>query len=158
VLPLESKSQPIINAAASQRMAKCGVGLVLPSYLPNGYRMSIFRERPYREHCYEAIYSGPNGCEFVISGGTGGWGSPGTIRSWAIYTNAIGRVILEEVDGSRLIPPQSNTLLAMPTPTSNQSVIREFPRAGYILNFQCKSSLFHPASAQRIIRGLKIQR
>jgi hypothetical protein len=85
----------------AKELKKCGVALVMPGYLPEGFKLASFTQDqcPGRMSGYVAVFKGPNRCEFEISGRNGGWGAPGPIRQWQFRSPLLGPVTLEEWDG-----------------------------------------------------------
>lgn len=151
---LEKHQQP--NATA---LAKCGVALVMPGYLPAGFQLASFRQDPCpsRMAGYQSVFKGPNRCEFIISGSNGGWGAPGPIRVWKFRSPLLGPIILQEWDGSSMLPSRANYLAAMVTPYNGVPVLPKYPKAGYVFNFSCTNKLFSPETAKQIIMGVNIQ-
>jgi hypothetical protein len=143
----------------AKELKKCGVALVMPGYLPEGFKLTSFKQDPCprRMSGYEAVFKGPNRCEIRITGRNGGWGAPGPIRQWKFRSPLLGPVTLEEWDGSmsnRL--GDANYLNAMVLPSDGVPVLTAYPKAGYVFNFSCYGKLFSPESAKRIIMGVKI--
>lgn len=141
------------NAAA---LTKCGVALVMPGYMPPGFKLASFRQDPCPGVMagYEAVFKGPNRCQFSIAGSNGGWGAPGPLREWRFRSPLLGPIVLEEWDGSMLKTP--NYLNASAIPTGGAPVLAAYPRAGYVFNFSCQDNVFSPDMAKRIIIGAKI--
>lgn len=143
----------------AEALKKCGVALVMPGYLPEGFTLSSFQQDPCpgRMAGYEVIFNGPNRCEFRIRGANGGWGAPGPIRQWKFRSPLLGPVTLEEWKGSMSNRGGgANYLTAMVIP-SEAPVLSAYPKAGYVFNFSCVGTLFPPDSAKRILTGVKIQ-
>jgi hypothetical protein len=142
----------------AKELKKCGVALVMPGYLPEGFKLSSFKQDPCpgRMSGYEAIFKGPNRCEFTIRGSNGGWGAPGPIRQWKFRSPLLGPVTLEEWDGSMGNQGGgANYLNAAVLPSDGDPVLSAYPKAGYVFNFSCYGKLFSPESAKRIIMGVK---
>jgi hypothetical protein len=142
----------------AKELKKCGVALVMPGYLPEGFKLSSFKQDPCpgRMSGYDAVFKGPNRCEFKIGGSNGGWGAPGPIRQWKFRSPLLGPVTLEEWNGSMSNQGGgANYLNAMVIPLEGP-VLSAYPKAGYVFNFSCYGKLFSPESARRIIMGVKI--
>jgi hypothetical protein len=138
------------TATQKQALKKCGVALVLPTYLPPGFKMSSFQldNCPYRQHQgYDATYTGPNQCEFGFSGANCGWGAPGPVREWKVKTKLFGTVILAEFEGEA---GGSNHLSADATDTP---YFKSYPKTGYMIGFSCKNKLFNVNDAKRILQS-----
>lgn len=143
----------------AKELQKCGVALVMPGYLPEGFKLSSFTQDqcPGRMSGYEAIFKGPNRCEFQIRGSNGGWGAPGPIRQWKFRSPLLGPVTLEEWNGSMSNQGGgANYLNAAVLPSDGDPVLSAYPKAGYVFNFSCYGKLFSPESAKRIIMGVNI--
>lgn len=152
-------NQPRPGNQETKELKKCGVALVMPGYLPEGFKLSSFKQDqcPGRMSGYEAIFKGPNRCEFRISGANGGWGAPEPVRQWKFRSQLLGPVTLEEWGGSTSHPGAgANSLNAMVIP-SEGPVLSAYPRAGYVFNFSCEGKLFAPESAKRILMDVKVQ-
>lgn len=107
---------------------------------------------------YEAVFRGPNRCEFNVRGSNGGWGAPGPIRQWTFRSPLLGPVTLEEWEGSmNTRSGGANYLNAMVLPDDGKPVLPPYPKAGYVFNFSCFGKLFSPESAKRIIMGINLQ-
>jgi hypothetical protein len=134
-------------------LAKCGVALVMPGYLPAGFQLSSFQQDPCpgRMSGYEALFKGPNSCEFRITGSNGGWGDGGgnLIREWKFRSTLLGPVTLWE---------RENSLDAMMLPEEGRPILAAYPNAGYGFNFGCKARRFSPEAAKRVIEEVVIQR
>jgi len=142
----------------AKELKKCGVALVMPGYLPEGFKLSSFKQDPCpgRMSGYDAVFKGPNRCELRIRGSNGGWGAPGPIRQWKFRSPLLGPVTLEEWDGSMSNQGGgANYLNAMVIPLEGP-VLSAYPKAGYVFNFSCYGKLFSPESAKRIVMGVKI--
>ena len=138
------------TATQKQALKKCGVGLVLPSYLPPGFKMSSFKLNgcpPNRFQGYDATYTGPNQCKFTFGGSNGGWGAPGPVRAWKVKTKLFGTVILEEYENEA---GGSNYLVASATDTP---YFKSYPETGYGVGFICKNKLFNLNDAKRILQS-----
>lgn len=151
-----NQQRPGIEEAKA--LKKCGVALVMPGYLPEGFKLSSFKQDqcPRRMSGYEAIFKGPNRCEFSISGSNGGWGAPGPIRQWKFRSPLLGPITLEEWDGSMVTGGGGANYLNAAAIPSERPVLAAYPNAGYLFNFSCYGKLFSPESAKRIIMGVKI--
>lgn len=135
---------------ARQRKAleKCGVGFVLPSWLPLGFKMATFKLEDCSESRfpgYDITYNGPSQCELRLSGRNGGFGAPGWVREWQVKTKLFGTVVLAELAGSR-----SNGLNAM---IIDSPYFKSYPRTGYIYSFSCENKLFNVNDAKRILQS-----
>ncbi len=138
------------TAMQKQALKKCGVALVMPSYLPPGFKITSFKlsHCPYHRHQgYDVTYKGPNQCQFSLWGSNGGWGAPGPVRTWKVKTNLFGTAILEEYEGEA---GGSNYLVASAT---NTPYFKSYPETGYIYNFKCKNKLFNVNDAKRILQS-----
>jgi hypothetical protein len=138
------------TATQKQALKKCGVALVLPSYLPPGFKMTSFKLNncPYHRHQgYQATYEGPSQCEFRLGGSNGGWGAPGPVREWQVKTKLFGTVVLEEWEGEA---GGSNVLVAGATDTP---YFNSYPETGYVYSFECKNKLFNVNDAKRILQS-----
>jgi hypothetical protein len=143
----------------AKELKKCGVALVMPGYLPKGFKLSSFKQDPCpgRMSGYDAVFKGPNRCELRIRGSNGGWGAPGPIRQWKFRSPLLGPVTLEEWDGSMSNQGGgANYLNAAVLPSDGDPVLSAYPKAGYVFNFSCYGKLFSPESAKRIVMGVKI--
>ncbi len=143
----------------AKELKKCGVALVMPGYLPEGFKLSSFKQDPCpgRMSGYDAVFKGPNRCELRIRGSNGGWGAPGPIRQWKFRSPLLGPVTLEEWDGSMSNQGGgANYLNAAVLPSDGDPVLSAYPKAGYVFNFSCYGKLFNPESAKRIVMGVKI--
>lgn len=140
------------SSLQKQEIKKCGVALVLPTYLPPGFRLARYRQDPCpgRMAGYDAEYRGPNQCRININGSNGGWGAPGPEREWLFHTKLFGQVRLEEWSSG--VPGEPNYLSAMITP-HDKPVLPAYPEAGYIYNLSCKNRLFNPGEAMKVIRS-----
>jgi hypothetical protein len=67
----------------AKELKKCGVALVMPGHLPEGFKLTSFTQDPCpgRMSGYDAVFKGPNRCEIRIGGSNGGWGAPGPIAA-----------------------------------------------------------------------------
>jgi hypothetical protein len=138
------------TATQKQALKKCGVALVLPSYLPPGFKTTSFKLNncPYHRHQgYYVTYKGPNQCEFSLGGSNGGWGAPGPVREWKVKTKLFGTVILAEFEGEA---GGSNYLVADAT---NTPYFKSYPETGYIYAFECKNKIFNVNDAKRILQS-----
>jgi hypothetical protein len=153
-LPFGINANIVSAQTATQRQAlkKCGVGLVLPSWLPPGFKMATFNLKDCSESRfpgYEMTYKGPSQCEFSLYGQNGGWGAPGPVRQWQVKTKLFGTVVLEEWEG-RLSGNDNNYLNAAAT---NTPYFKSYPKTGYVYSFSCKNKLFNINDAKRILQS-----
>ena len=138
------------TATQKQALKKCGVALVMPSYLPPGFKMISFKlsHCPYHRHQgFDATYKGPNQCEVNLHGSNGGWGAAGPVRVWKVKTKLFGTVVLEEFEGEA---GGSNVLVAAATDTP---YFKSYPETGYVYSFECKNKLFNVHDAKRILQS-----
>ena len=139
------------TATQKQALKKCGVALVLPSYLPPGFKMTSFKldNCPYYRHQrYQATYEGPSQCEFRLGGSNGGWGAPGPVREWQVKTKLFGTVVLEEWESIR--GKSHNDLIAA---AITPPYFKSYPETGYVYNFSCKNKLFNVNDAKKILQS-----
>jgi hypothetical protein len=138
------------TATQKQVLKKCGVGLVLPGWLPPGFRMAQFR----LENCsasrfpgYEITYKGPSQCEIRMNGQNGGFGDAGLLRrEWQVKTKLFGTVVLQELEqGSK-----SNSLNAK---LWDMPYFQFYPKTGYIYEFGCENKLFNVNDAKKVLQG-----
>jgi len=137
------------TAAQKQVLKKC-VALVLPSWLPPGFKMTTFET----EDCstsrfpgYTITYKGPSQCAITLSGSNGGWGADGPVREWKVKTKLFGTLILEE---KKNYAGGSNHLFAG---AWNPPYFKAYPNTGYVYLFECNNKLFNVNDAQRIIQS-----
>jgi hypothetical protein len=157
-------NQSAIAQTSSQirKMRAVGVPVVLPSYIPNGFRLTNFKIGSPSDHAYETTYKGPNNCEISVTGADGGWGATGPVREWTVNTQLYGKVILEEWDGSNTTYTGPNYFMAGVLPNPNESekgkggVIKGFPKAGYLFVFSCDHSVFSRQTATRILQSARL--
>jgi hypothetical protein len=149
------------TAEQIRKMRAGGAPVVLPSYVPQGFRLTNFKidvksVKPpdiYNNN-YEAIFKGSNNCQFEITGESHPqWGGEGPVHQWIVNTNLFGKITLEESDGSYANSP--NYLIAQAGAGEPKSV-PGFPNAGYTFNFSCRNSVFNYKTAIEIIKSLRV--
>jgi hypothetical protein len=152
-------SQNTVAQTANQikKMRAVGIPVVLPSYIPTGYKLTSFKIINYSyddlyKGSYKAIYKGKNSCEISALGGDGGFGGGGSIRQWIVKTELFGRVILEESGDYK----GQNFLNVLIIPPSRNREFIHFPKAGYEFEFQCKYSTFSYKTAIKILKSLRV--
>lgn len=141
------------TAAQRQVLKRCGVGLVLPGWLPPGFKMTAFK----LENCsesrfpgYETTYAGPSQCEIRMNGQNGGFGDAGLLRrEWRVKTTLFGIIVLQELKRGNTNNDLQAALWDMP-------YFKSYPKTGYIFNFSCESKLFSVNDAKKILEGLAL--
>jgi len=137
------------TATQKQALKNCGVALVLPSYLPPGFKMTTFKfsHCPYHRHQgYGVTYKGPNQCEVSFHGSNGGWGAADAVRTWKAKTNLLGTVIAEDYEdkagGSKRVAGAADT-----------PYFKSDPDTEYIYSFEYKHKSFNINDAKRILQS-----
>lgn len=149
-------------AQVAQALSHRGVPLVMPTFVPQGFRLTHFQTEgldesvPSRYIGYDATYQGPNNCEIDIGGSNGGWGAPGPVRQWIVNTPLFGEIILEEWEWHQ--GPNYLNAAALPDVDSERGVLPDFPNAGYVFNFSCRYSVFSPQQAAQVLMSMQIFR
>lgn len=137
------------TATQQQALKRCGVGLVLPGWLPPGFKMAAFKLSDCSESRfpgYEVTYKGPSQCEIELGGQNGGFGAPGWVREWKVPTKLFGTVVLAEMEGGS----GSNRLMSM---IIEPPYFKSYPRSGYIYTFSCQNKLFNVTDAKKILEA-----
>jgi hypothetical protein len=143
-----------------------GVPLILSTYIPLGFQLTNFEtfieyskdDNGYDYGRYETTYKGSNSCKISIIGANGQWGDGPTTTQRIVDTRLFGKLTLE----SRTNEFTSTTALSaevIPNPEVDRSVIKgfpQFPKAGYVFDFQCPYQLFNVQEASQILQSLEI--
>jgi|688.fasta_scaffold414651_2 hypothetical protein len=144
-------SQNTVAQTASQikKMRAVGIPVILPSYIPPGYKLTSFKIDFSDGHSYEAMYEGPNNCGFGINGSDSSIGGDDPIRLWTVNTELFGKLSLQELSNSNGKRP--NFFQAMASPE-----FPKYPKAGYTFAFGCEYSVFSRQQAEQILKSAHI--
>lgn len=135
-----------------RQLKAAGIPVVLPSYLPSGFRLSKWEVSLSQPYTYWGTYKGPNNCEISFQGANEhNWGAPTPIRQWVVNTKLFGKVILEEWSRSDEIPPKPNYFSFDPS----HPALKDFPRAAFIFTFECERSVFSLQEALQILQSMQ---
>lgn len=154
-------------------LRKVGVPVILPSYLPSGFRQINFeadiKKSQFASYdaSYEAIYKGANKCNFRISVCNHcGWGDDiNIIREWVINSRLLGKITLMQL-------AQELQVWIFGDKSREGEVFKRFPQTNFLFIFSCQrdlsllssleeanttieSKLFSPQEAIKIIQSLR---
>lgn len=147
------------TAVEVRQMREVGVPVVMPQYVPNGFRLTFFRTTLYGRgmNSYAATYEGPNSCAFDITGADGGWGAGGvTVRKWIINTKLFGKIVLEGLSFDSSSNP-TYLYVEILHHRLNRKPLKNYPNAGYLASFNCRNRLFSPQEANKIIHSFRLR-
>lgn len=152
------------TAEQVRQMTDAGVPVMLPSYVPKGFRQINFEfdiidgtsmidgtSRKYGE--YKAIYRGPNNFCYDIEGSNHPLGAgERKIRQWVINHKSFGKVILEEAIFNGISSwLQANIFLAPPTTRYGANYFFYSP----LNSNQSNCNKISPQEASKIIHSLR---
>ncbi|MDE5110311.1 MAG: hypothetical protein O4753_03215 [Trichodesmium sp. St7_bin2_1] len=124
-------------------MSSVGVPIVLPTYLPSGFRRTYFAtDLPLDKYSYNTTYQGSNNCKITIRGALGSiYGYGPFVGRWIVNTSFFGKIFLDEWSSNQ----NSNYLFSI---VSGNNKVYEF-------KFYCTNSVFSPQQASQILKSMQ---